>query len=112
MSSNEGDSGSSFFGSFPARGVWTALGLSRAWFFSILAISIVAFLFIDGAVWNHLEDNHFRRIVISYMAIPGLITVAQLSRGRFDLPALLGGAVVIGALKLLVTALVVLYFSI
>ncbi len=111
MSDPKGNPGSAFFGSFPTRGIWTALGLSRVQFFVILALSVSAFLFIDGALWEHLEANHFRRIVVSYAAIPLMILAAQLQRRRFSWATLFGGSITIGALKLLITALVVLFSS-
>jgi hypothetical protein len=100
-----------FFGAFPTRGIWTALSMSRAQFAGILVASIAAFVFIDGPLWRHLEANHFRRIVVSYLSIPLLILACQLTGGRFDLPSLFGGSLVIGVLKLLVTALMVLLMS-
>jgi hypothetical protein len=100
-----------FFGAFPTHGIWNALSLSRGQFAGILLLSIAAFVFIDGPLWRHLEANHFRRIVVSYLSIPLLILVCQLAGRRFDLPALFGGSVVIGVLKLLATALLVLLMS-
>lgn len=100
-----------FFGAFPTRGIWNALSLSRGQFAGILLISVAAFVLIDGPVWRHLEANHFRRIVVSYLSIPLLILICQLTGGRFDLPALFGGSIVLGVLKLLATALLVLLLS-
>jgi hypothetical protein len=110
--SSSGENGSSpFFGSFPTRGVWTALGLSRAQFLLIIAVSVVAFLFVDGPLWRQLEGNHFRRIVLSYLTIPAMIVAIQLLHREFSLSTLLGGTIVIGVIKLLLTALIVLLFS-
>jgi len=100
-----------FFGAFPTSGIWNALSLSRGQFAGILLISIAAFVLIDGPIWRHLEANHFRRIVVSYLSIPLLILICQFTGGRVDLPALFGGSVVLGVLKLLATAFLVLLLS-
>ncbi len=108
MADHEGESRAAFFGRFPSRGVWTVLGLTRVHFFVILTISVVAFLFLDGPLWENLAANHFRRIVVSYTAIPAMILVSQFLRDRVDWAKVFGGSVVIGVIKLLITALIVL----
>jgi hypothetical protein len=108
MTERERSSRSSFFGSFPRRGVWTALGLTRMEFFVILLVSVALFSIVDGPIWQHPAGNHFRRITTSYLAIPLLILANQLTRKKFDLATLLGGSIVIGVIKLVLTALIVL----
>ncbi len=100
-----------FFGAFPERGVWNALSLSRGQFVAIIALSVLAFVFIDGPLWRHLDANHFRRIVASYGMIPLMILVCQRIGGRIDVRTLLGATIVIGVIKLLATALLVLLLS-
>lgn len=108
MNERQRTSDRSFFGSFPTRGVWTALGLTRTEFFVILIVSVALFSLVDGPIWQHPGGNHFRRITTSYLAIPLLILANQLTRKKFDLAALFGGSIVIGVIKLVVTALIVL----
>ncbi len=111
MSDHRGESRAAFFGSFPTRGVWTVLGLTRVQFFAILTIAVISFLFLDGPLWQNLTTNHFRRIVVSYTAIPAMIFICQFSRGGVDWPRMFGGSVVIGVIKLLITALIVLFMT-
>lgn len=101
----------SFFGRFPERGVWTQLGLSRAQFLAIIAVSVAAFVFIDGPLWRHVEANHFRRIVASYALIPMLFAGCQLMRNGIDVWRLVAGSILIGVIKLLATAFLVLILS-
>jgi hypothetical protein len=108
MNERDRSSESSFFGSFPKRGVWTALGLTRIEFFVVLAVSVALFSLVDGPIWAHPGGNHFRRIAMSYLSIPLLLVANQLIRKKFDLTALLGGSIVIGVIKLVLTALIVL----
>lgn len=101
----------SFFGAFPQRGVWTGVGLSRGQFLAIIAVSVAAFLYIDGPLWSHLKGNHLRRIVASYGIIPVLVAACQLAGAGFDLRRLFAASIMIGVIKLLVTALLVLVLS-
>lgn len=87
------------------------MGLSRAQFVAIIGISLVAFLFVDGPLWEQLGDNHFRRITLSYLAIPVLVAALQMYAGKLDAGALFGATIVIGVIKLLLTALLVLILS-
>ncbi len=100
-----------FFGSLPTRGLWTAVGLSRAQFVAIIGVSVLAFVFIDGPLWERLDGNHFRRITLSYLAIPALIAAVQMRAGKLEAGALFGATIIIAVIKLLLTALLVLVLS-
>lgn len=102
---------SQFFGSLPTHGVWTAVGLSRSQFLLVISVSVLAFLFLGGPLWQHLDTNHFHRIVLSYLAIPVLILAIQLARRQLNLSTLLGGTIVIGVIKLLLTAVIMMLLS-
>ena len=92
------------FGGLPEHGIWTALGLTRAQFFLILALAMTLFLFVDGPVWEHVRAHHFRRITVSYAVIPLAVTAA-LVRNRRGRPMLvLGASAVLAAIKLVLTA--------
>src|SRR5690349_13582572 len=41
------------FDGLPEEGIWTALALTRLQFFSILVLSMLLFVFVDGPVWLH-----------------------------------------------------------
>lgn len=95
---------SPFFGAFPTDGVWTTLGLRRGQFFAILALSLVLFVFIDGPVWRHVHDAHFRRITVSYAAILPAVWAALAWNRTARLAQLLGASAVLALVKLVVTA--------
>jgi hypothetical protein len=98
------DARTSFFGGLPERGPWTAVGLSRAQFLAILALSVGLFVFVGGPVWAHVHDRHFARIAISYGVIP-VAVVGALHRNGTARPALVAGAtLVIALVKLILTA--------
>ncbi len=107
MSSKRNDN--RFFGTLPTRGIWTALDLPRMHFAAIVVLTVAAFVFIDGPIWRHPHDQHLRRIVISYVLIPVLIGISQWSlKRRLAIAPLFAGTLVIGAIKLVVTALLTL----
>ena len=93
-----------FFGAFPARGIWTPLGLSRGQFFAILGGSIALFALVGGPVWMHLRDGHFARITVSYGAIPVAVAVALHRNGRAGLRTIAVASAVLSLLKLVATA--------
>lgn len=93
-----------FIGPFPTRGPWTALGLSRSWFFTILMLSVLAFTFIEGPVWSHVHDSHFWRIGLSYTLIPIAVALAFGRSWRARLGQLVAAVGVIALLKLVLTA--------
>jgi hypothetical protein len=93
-----------FFGPLPERGPWTAVGLTRAQFAGILGLSILLFLLVDGPVWEHVRDRHFRRITISYAAIPLAVAWALARNGSLRPHLVLGASAVIALLKLVLTA--------
>jgi hypothetical protein len=95
---------SALFGPLPTRGIWTALGLTRAQFVVILAASVLLFVFVDGPLWRHLHDRHFARITVSYAFIPPAVGVALYRNGHARLLPIVVGAVVIGVIKLVLTA--------
>ena len=93
-----------FFGTLPARGPWTAVGLTRGQFLAILGLSVALFVLVDGPVWAHLRDSHLTRIVVSYGIIPPGVIVALRRNGCLRLSLLLAASAVIALVKLLVTA--------
>jgi hypothetical protein len=93
-----------FFGAFPERGIWTALGLSRAQFFAILGGSIALFAFVGGPVWTHVRDSHFARITVSYGAIPIAVAVALHRNGKARPLTIVVASAVVALLKLVATA--------
>jgi hypothetical protein len=100
-----------FFGTLPERGPWTAVGLTRAQFLLILALSVVLFVFVGGPVWTHLRDGHFARIALSYGVIPPAVAVALHRNGRVRPLLVVGASAVIALVKLLVTAALLVVFA-
>ena len=93
-----------FFGGLPERGPWTAVGLTRAQFMAILAVSLALFLFVGGPVWTHVRDRHFGRIALSYGIIP-LATAGALHRNGAARPGrIVAASAVIALVKLVLTA--------
>jgi hypothetical protein len=78
--------------------------MSRAWFLGILAASVIGFLLIDGPVWEHVHDGHFRRIVLSYAMIPAGVAAAFLRRWRGRMGQMLAATAVLALAKLVLTA--------
>lgn len=100
-----------FFGALPERGPWTAVGLTRVQFLVILGLSVALFLFVGGPVWMHVRDGHTARIAVSYGVIPVAATVA-LGWNRAATPGrVVGATVIIGLLKLLLTALLLVVLA-
>lgn len=93
-----------FFGSLPERGPWTAVGLTRGQFLAILGLSVALFLFVGGPVWAHVREGHAVRIAVSYGVIPVAAGVALRRNQRARLGLLVGATVVIGLVKLVLTA--------
>ena len=91
------------FAPFPTTGVWTAVGLSRAEFLGILALSTVVFLVAPTPVWTHLHDGHLTRLALSYAVIPLTVGVALARRGRFRVESLLIATLMLSLLKLVLT---------
>jgi hypothetical protein len=98
-------------GPLPTRGIWTAIGLGRGQFLGILALSVAAFLLVDGPLWHHLRDSHFDRIALSYGIIPPLVGAALWRNGRFRPLLLLEASAVISLVKLVLTALLLMVFA-
>jgi hypothetical protein len=92
------------FGPFPARGVWTALGLTRGQFLGILLLSVTLFVFVDGPLWAHVRDGHLTRIAVSYGIIPPAVAAALYRNRGFRPALLLGASTVIALVKLVLTA--------
>jgi hypothetical protein len=97
-----------FFGSLPRHGVWSAVHLSFGQFAMILVVSMGIFVFLDGALWLHLQDSHFVRITVSYAFIPVAVLGALVYNRQPSLTAFVGGTFIIGLAKLLLTALLVM----
>ena len=100
----EGRAGTPFFGGLPERGPWTAVGLTRAQFVAILALSIVLFVFVGGPVWAHVRDRHLVRITTSYGVIPFAVAAALHKNGELRPAPLVGATIVVALVKLVVTA--------
>lgn len=92
------------FAPLPVSGPWTALGLGRGQFFGILIGACLIYLFVGGPLWAHLRQNDFVRIVVSYLAIPIAVALAQRRNGTLRVSTWFAASSVIAALKLLVTA--------
>jgi hypothetical protein len=88
--------------------VWTNVCLSAAQFAAILALSLLLFVFLDGPLWWHLRESHMLRILVSYAAIPVAVALALARNGELRPMPLLGGTLVIGVIKLLLTTLMVM----
>ncbi|HEY2386275.1 MAG TPA: hypothetical protein VGK30_04890 [Candidatus Binatia bacterium] len=93
-----------FIGGFPERGIWTPLELGRGQFFAILGLSLLVFIFTDGAVWRHVTDPHTLRIAASYGIILPLVWAARWRNGAPGAGGTLVAAAVIAAIKLVLTA--------
>lgn len=93
-----------FFGSFPRRGIWSAVGLGRGQFFGILLAAVAVYAFFGGPIWRRLGEDDFLRIAVSYAFIPVAVGLAQWARGTLRASLFLGGSAVIAALKLVITA--------
>ncbi len=100
-----------FFGALPARGIWTAVGLSRTQFLTILAASVVLFVVIGGPVWRHVRDPHFMRITVSYGVIPVGVLAALRRNGRPRLLTVIAASAVVALVKLVVTAALLIAFA-
>lgn len=103
---NHGESRTPFFGSLPLDGIWTSVGLKRGQFLGIVVVTTLLFVFIDGPVWDHLRRSHFGRIVYSYAMIPPAVAAALYLNGNLRWGLLIAGTVVVGLVKLLLTAVV------
>jgi hypothetical protein len=93
-------------GSFPKDGIWTAVGMTRGQFLGIIAVSTALFVFIDGPVWHHLRDSHLARIIWSYTMIPPAVAGALYLNRKPRLGLLVAASVVIGLVKLVLTAVI------
>lgn len=89
----------------PEKGIWDAVGLKRCQFFGILILAVLMFLFLGGAAWNALEGAHTLRIGMSYLIIPILVAGAQWHNGSLRFRPWVEGSLLIGVIKLIVTAL-------
>lgn len=97
-----------FFGGLPSQGVWTTVHLSAGQFVAVLALSVVLFVFLDGPLWRHLHDGHALRLFASYAVIPVGVALALARNRQLRWMPLLGGTLVIGVIKLLLTAFIVM----
>jgi hypothetical protein len=86
------------------RGLWTAVGLTRAQFCGILLLSVTLFVFVDGPLWAHVRDGHLTRIGVSYGVIPPAVAGALYWNRGLRPGVLLGASAVIGLVKLVLTA--------
>jgi hypothetical protein len=93
-----------FFSGLPEHGIWTPLALTRTQFVLILAVSLALFLFVDGPVWHHVRASHFRRITVSYALIPVSVAAALWRNHRACPMLIIGGSAVLAAIKLVLTA--------
>jgi hypothetical protein len=93
-------------GLVPKDGIWTAVGMTRGQFLGVIAVSTALFVLIDGPVWQHLRDSHLSRILWSYMMIPPAVAGFLYLNGRTRLGLLVAATVVIGLVKLVLTAVI------
>lgn len=103
---------SPLFAPVPEHGIWTRVGLTRTQFLGILGLAVALFVGVGGPVWLHVHDGHFLRITLSYGVIPVAVAAALWRNGTPRLGLLLGGSGVIAALKLLLTAALLLVVAI
>ncbi len=99
------------FGPFPSKGIWTAVGLSRAAFLTIFLGASALYMFWGGPLWSHLGEDDFARIIVSYSIIPIAVAIALLWDGSFAIANFIGATAVIAALKFVLTALLALIFD-
>lgn len=111
MDSDSPDPKPATFAPLPTKGVWTAIGLTRAAFFTIFLGASALYVFWGGPLWSHLGEDDFTRIVVSYGVIPVAVALALLRAGNFGVATLLVATGVISALKLVLTAVLVLVFD-
>jgi len=102
----------SLFGPLPTRGIWTALDLTRGQFLTILALSVILFLFIGGPLWTHARASHFWRINLSYAIIPLAVAAAFYRNGRARLVPIMVASVGIALVKLVLTALLLVFIGV
>ena len=95
----------SLIGPLPTHGPWTAVGMSRGWFFAVLGLSVLAFVLIGGPVWRHPHDGHLVRITVSYLMIVPLVGAALRRERPFPFGRLAVASAVIALMKLVLTAL-------
>jgi hypothetical protein len=91
-------------GPLPTRGLWTAVGLRRGPFFTILAIAVLSFVVIGGPVWRDPHGDHLARVALSYVIIVPLVGFAFRRRRPFPTGQALAAIAVIALVKLVVTA--------
>lgn len=111
MSTGDHSTRRPFFGALPTRGIWTAVELSRLQFLLILLVSVALFVFLNGPVWEHLREGHFARIILSYAAIPLMVLAAELYNRRGGPLVFVAAVLVIGFLKLVLTALLLMVLT-
>lgn len=109
--SEHDDEHAPWFAPFPKKGVWTALGLTRSAFFAILTGSVLVYVFWGGPLWNHLGEDDFVRIVISYSLIPVAVAGALAANRTMTLANFVAGSAVLCTMKLVVTAVLALLFD-
>ena len=106
MAPEESRSRPRLFAPFPTHGIWTALDLSRAQFLTILSTSLIIFTFAGGTVWAHARESHFWRMSLSYLVIPPMVGWALWRNEKMGWSRFLVGSAVIAAIKLVLTAIV------
>jgi hypothetical protein len=97
--------GTRFIGPLPTTGPWTAVGLSRTEFLTILGLSVVGFVVIGGPVWRQPQAGHFGRIVLSYGLIVPLVAVVLRREHPYPTGRVLAASALIALAKLIVTTL-------
>jgi len=97
-----------FFGGFPERGIWTAVGLTRNQFAAILTLSVVLFVAVGGPLWTHVRDAHFTRITVSYAVIPIGVMAALYRNGNARPLTVAAATVVVALVKLVVTTVLLI----
>ncbi len=111
MDSESQDQNRPTFAPLPTKGVWTAIGLSRAAFFTIFLGASAVYVFWGGPLWSHLGEDDFVRLAISYAIIPIAVAFALVRAGNFGIATFVVATGVIAALKLVLTAVLALIFD-
>jgi hypothetical protein len=101
-----------FFAPLPERGVWSALDLTRSQFFWILAVSVLLFFFVGGALGAHAHESHLWRLAVSYAVIPPAVAWALHQNGKLAWLRWLVGTAALSLIKLVLTALLLVVVGI
>jgi hypothetical protein len=94
----------SLVGPLPVAGPWTALGLTRSQFLTIVGLSVGLFIIVGGPIWSHLHGTHLWRLVVSYAVIPPAVAWALRRNRSMGAVRVVVASGVLALLKLVLTA--------